>query len=63
MKINFMNASGGVEPFWLAKIDGGTNESILTWLRSHEGRRCLGAVIMDFPGSELIRRIIESNFM
>ena len=62
LKVNFLSGSGGVFPYWLARIDGGTNQSLERWLVQSNYKGCLGITIMDYPGARLINRIIDSNF-
>jgi hypothetical protein len=55
MKVNFLSGSGGVMPYWLAKIDGAPNQSLDVYLQRNPGKKCLGVTIMDYPGTRLIR--------
>ena len=61
-KVNFLSGATGVFPYWLARIDGGTNRALESWLVQTNYRGCLGITLMDFPGANLINRIIDSNF-
>jgi hypothetical protein len=61
MKVNFLSGSGGVQPYWLAKWDGQPNQVMDMALRQVQ-KRCLGVNLMDYPGTALIRGIINSNF-
>lgn len=61
MKVNFLSGSGGVLPYWFAKWDNQPNQVMDIALRNQQ-KRCLGVTIMDYPGTSLIRGIINSNF-
>ncbi len=62
MKINFLSGSYGVMPYWFARTDGQANESAYVWIKNNRGKRCLGVNLMDYPGNDLIARIVSSNF-
>lgn len=62
MKINFLSGAYGVMPYWWARTDGKSNESVHVWLGKNGGKRCLGVNLIDYPGTGLIGRIIASNF-
>lgn len=61
MKFNGLTGSGGVFPYWLAMGDGFPNQVMEVELRNRI-KRCLGITTMDYPGTPLIKGIIESNF-
>lgn len=54
LKVNYLSGSGGVMPYHLAKIDGGTNQALDAWLKGNP-KGCLGITVMDYPGTALIR--------
>ena len=72
MKINFLSATGAITsgpfaffrnlPYKLAFREEGPNYVLLDRLKKSKGK-VLGVAVMDFPGNELIERIIESNFV
>ena len=57
--INYLTGSFGTLPILLA---GFTNKSAYEHIGPHAYNKALGTVIMDFPGEQLIYRIINSNF-
>ncbi len=68
MKINFLsfaiiNTIHQFGPAYYASSNDpykGPNFDMLNWIRDYPGR-CLGVVIMDFPGMDLIKAIISSQ--
>ncbi len=64
MKVNFLSGTGGYLPPLpraIAKMEGGPNQVMDMALKSNI-KRFLGITLLDFPGTSLIKGIINSNF-
>jgi hypothetical protein len=57
--LNHLSGSTGMIPSDVARA---TNRSAYEYLGNNSGKRKLGILSMDFPGEQLIYRIIKSNF-
>ncbi len=57
--LNYLSGSTGMAPPDVARA---TNGEAYEHIGSSAGKKNLGTVIMDFPGEQLIYRIIKSNF-
>ncbi len=68
MKINFLSVPSLKTNYLLGPAhyassnspEKGPNFAMLNWVRDYPGR-CLGVIIMDFPGMDLIKAIISSQ--
>ncbi len=57
--LNHLSGSDGVSP---AEFAARANPDALQFLRAHPDWRSLGVLIMDYPGEDLIERILQANF-
>src|SRR5207244_12718137 len=57
--LNYLSGSTGMAAPDVARA---TNGEAYDHIGSNAGKKNLGTVIMDFPGEQLIYRIIKSNF-
>jgi 1-phosphatidylinositol phosphodiesterase len=57
--LNYLSGSTGMAPPDVARV---TNGEAYDHIGLNAGKKNLGTVIMDFPGEQLIHRIIKSNF-
>ena len=57
--LNFLSGAVGMTPPDVARS---TNNTTYEYLKTRSGKRKLGIMIMDFPGEQLIYRVLKSNF-
>jgi hypothetical protein len=65
-KLNFLSGAGpslkNPLPWQLAADQNGPNIKLLQKLKERDGKEeCIGITVMDFPGDELIERIVRTN--